>query len=143
MAASWSLRHATKADRDFLYALHVRALRDYVEATWGWDEEFQRQHFDDRFDPATLQIIQVNGEDVGMLRVRNRADDLFLVSIQVDPDWQGRGIGSSIIQDLIGKAGTKPVTLAVLKANPRAFALYQRHGFAVVDETDTHFWMCT
>jgi hypothetical protein len=41
----YQLRPATAADYDFLYQLKVAALKEYVAATWGWDEAYQRQHF--------------------------------------------------------------------------------------------------
>jgi hypothetical protein len=34
----WELREATKNDREFLFRLHCAAIRDSVEALWGWDE---------------------------------------------------------------------------------------------------------
>jgi GNAT superfamily N-acetyltransferase len=56
----------------------------------------------------------------------------------VVPARQGRGLGSSILRDLQEQARAVgvPVRLSVLEAN-RARALYERHGFVVVGETDT------
>ena len=32
-----TLRPATRRDDDFLYDLHIRTMKTYVEQTWGWD----------------------------------------------------------------------------------------------------------
>ena len=38
-------------------------------------------------------------------------------------------------------AGRKPVTIGVLKVNPRAQALYEKLGFVVNGESETHNFM--
>ena len=54
------------------------------------------------------------------------------------PSFQHRGIGTSIIHDVIARARAAhlPVTLTVLKENP-AKTLYERLGFSVQEEIDT------
>jgi ribosomal protein S18 acetylase RimI-like enzyme len=60
------------------------------------------------------------------------------------PDWQNRGLGTTIIQDVIDRlrAPGIPVRLQVLKVNP-ARRLYERLGFEIYDESDTHYLMQT
>ena len=119
-------------------------MREYVEAVWGWDEEFQTHFFDKYFDPdGERQIIQVDGADVGWIEVWDRPKEIILASIRVLPEWQGQGIGTAVIRSVTGQAtqAAKPVALYVLKVNERAMRLYQREGFRVVRETDKHFRM--
>ena len=137
--ASWQLRPATEADREFLFRLHCAAMEESVEALWGWDEQVQRQIFDERFDRTRFQVIQVDGEDAGVLDVEERDDEIFLKLIELLPANQGQGIGTSIIRSLQGRG--KPVALRVLTANPRAAALYRRLGFRIVQETRERLFM--
>ena len=51
MTVDFVLRPAVAADEERLYAIHKAALGEYVEATWGWDEAWQRQYFR---DPARI-----------------------------------------------------------------------------------------
>jgi ribosomal protein S18 acetylase RimI-like enzyme len=136
---SWRLRPATEADRAFLFRLHCVAMRESVEALWGWDEQLQRRIFDERFDRMRFQVIQVDGEDAGVLDVQERGDEVFLKLIELLPAHRGKGIGTSIIRWL--QARGKPVTLRVLTTNPRAVALYRRLGFRVVKETPERLFM--
>jgi ribosomal protein S18 acetylase RimI-like enzyme len=65
--------------------------------------------------------------------------------VEILPAFRGRGLGSAIVRDLLAEAHARsvPVTLQVLKENPRARGLYERLGFAVTGETDTKHLMST
>lgn len=70
-----------------------------------------------------------------ILSVLARPDDsraLVLDGICVDAAARGRGIGTRLLEAAREKArgiGVEAVTLSVIDANPRARALYERHGF--------------
>jgi ribosomal protein S18 acetylase RimI-like enzyme len=138
-----SLRPATRDDYDFLWWLHRATMRPYVEKTWGWDEQWQAQHFRDRFDPNTCEIIEGGGEPIGCISVERRKDSLFLAVIEIAPDRQNQGIGTKLIQALCDEANDRgvPVELQVIKVNHPARRFYERLGFAVIGETETHYLM--
>ncbi|HET6444610.1 MAG TPA: GNAT family N-acetyltransferase [candidate division Zixibacteria bacterium] len=142
MSKRYSLRQATNADYDFLYHLKTTCLKEYVAATWGWDEEYQQGRFAEFFDPAATQVVVVDGRDVGQLSVEDKGEELFLAGIYLLPDWQNRGLGTEIIQSLLSaaEASGQWVSLQVLRVNP-ARSLYERLGFRVLAETDTHLIM--
>ena len=137
-------RPAAESDIDFLYALHVATMKEYVDKTWGWDDTFQEAVFRKNYVPAEIQVITFAEKDMGMLSLEERVEDVFLRAIEIHPDYQGQGIGTAIIQKIIveGTLKMKPVFLHVLKVNP-AKKLYERLGFSVVNETPTHFQMRT
>jgi len=136
-----SLRPATLKDKEFLRSLHRETLREYVEQTWGWDEEWQHRRFDQRFDPPNTQIIVVDGDDVGMLKVGREEERIFLENILIAPSHQRRGIGTQLIKSLIEEADERgvPIRLQVLKVNP-VRRLYERLGFREIgtSEMDVH-----
>ena len=53
----YRLRPATSDDYDFLYQLLVATTKDYVDATWGWDDSYQQQRFQRKFAPERYQIV--------------------------------------------------------------------------------------
>lgn len=137
-------RQATSADRDWIFALHRAAIAGYVEQTWGlWDEAWQRRHFDEHFAPAGDRILVVDGVDVGLLRVIDRGDELFLADIEILPAHQGRGIGGVALRDLQSLARVRgvPITLRVFRCNGGARRLYERLGFAAEGRTASHVSM--
>jgi len=137
-------RHSTERDVDFLYAMHVATMKYYVDQTWGWDDAFQESVFRKNYVPAKIRVITFDGEDIGMISLEERDDVIFLRSIEILPTHQNQSIGARIIQHIIADAipKQKPVLLNVLKVNP-AKRLYERLGFSVIEETDTHFIMKT
>jgi ribosomal protein S18 acetylase RimI-like enzyme len=129
-----ALRRARPADSEFCYQLHKAAMGDYVAAIWGWDEQRQRDFHVRGFAPGRWQIITANGADAGMLDVEYRPDEIYLGRIEILPDYQGRGIGSRLINALLDEAAQKgqDLVLEVLTVNHRAYALYQRLGLREV-----------
>jgi ribosomal protein S18 acetylase RimI-like enzyme len=88
-------------------------------------------------------VIQADGEDIGVLIVEQQLDAIYLAEIQILPDWQGRGIGSSVVRSLMEEAAAsgRPLILRVLHVNKRARALYERLGFRPFKEIETHTYM--
>jgi ribosomal protein S18 acetylase RimI-like enzyme len=140
---AWGVRGARADDRRFLFDLNEATMRDYVDATWGWDDDEQLAFFDEHFDPSRCQLLQVEGADIGVLAIVERPDEIYLAEIQLLPEWQCRGIGSAVVGSLVerGAAEAKPVTLRVMRTNPRAAALYARLGFQPFREIETHIYM--
>jgi GNAT superfamily N-acetyltransferase len=75
------------------------------------------------------------------VRTAQRAVPAFkLHKIYLHPDWQGRGLGSLLLQHCereIRKSGARRLILSVNKRNARAIAAYQRNGFVIAESVVT------
>ena len=63
-----------------------------------------------------------------------------LHKIYLHPDWQGRGLGSLLLQHCereAGMLGARRLILAVNKRNTKAIATYQRNGFVITESVVT------
>ncbi|MCH9673243.1 MAG: GNAT family N-acetyltransferase, partial [Gammaproteobacteria bacterium] len=112
-----------------------------------WDDTEQVQYFTQKWRDQRFEILQIeqDGETIriGAIWVDLHGTDLWLREIQIEPHYQGRGLGTALIRALIERANTaeQGIVLRVLRHN-RARYLYQRLGFEFSDtHTDTHFWM--
>ncbi|MBP6506136.1 MAG: GNAT family N-acetyltransferase [Opitutaceae bacterium] len=138
-----SLRPVGDADTLWLWSLKRTTMKTYVEQTWGkWDDDVQAERFRKNFKPDDVQIIIIDGHDAGLLHVERGDIEIFLVNIQISPEFQNRGLGTEVMRALLAEARTcqLPLRLQVLKVNP-ARNLYERIGFTVAGETDTHYQM--
>ncbi len=85
-------------------------------------------------------MIQISGIDIGILAVVRQPDYLKVNQIYILPEYQSRGIGASVMMDIINDASVSylPVRLQVLKVNHRAQEFYRKLGFKSCGESDTH-----
>lgn len=133
-AAAIALRPATPADDEFCWQLHKAAMGGYIAAIWGWDEQTQRRAHARSFSPGRWLIITVDGADAGMLDAVREPGQIYLGRIEILPLFQGRGIGTRLIGELIEEAALQgqDFVLEVFTVNERAQALYRRLGLTEV-----------
>jgi GNAT superfamily N-acetyltransferase len=63
-----------------------------------------------------------------------REPHYYLPFVGVDPDWQGRGLGSSVLAPVLARCDSERVPAFLEASTPRNRALYERHGFAATEE---------
>ncbi len=88
------------------------------------------------------RIIEWQGQPIGILALQKLPGWIMLNRIFLLPGAQRRGIGTRIMGEILKSASAQrlPVRLRVLKVNP-ARRLYERLGFVVTEETETHYSM--
>jgi ribosomal protein S18 acetylase RimI-like enzyme len=133
-----ALRAARPEDCEFLFSLHRAAMKAYVDATWGWDEAWQRRHFEKTYSPARHAVVVRHGphnRDIGRLSLTRHWRKIFLRDIELVADERNRGLGGALIATLLAQARRegRAVELVVLKCNP-AQRLYERLGFRVTED---------
>lgn len=116
------------------YDLRWRVLR----APWDQPRGSER---DDR--EASSEHLMIPGPDsnpvaIGRLHF-NTAEEAQVRFMAVDPHFQGRGLGSRILQELERRARAADATSIVLNARDDAQRFYARHGFALVGKAPTIF----
>jgi ribosomal protein S18 acetylase RimI-like enzyme len=65
-----------------------------------------------------------------------KAPHFYLEYLGVDPEYQGKAYGSSMLQHLVNKADEEQVGVYLENANPRNNPFYQRFGFEVITEKE-------
>jgi len=78
-----------------------------------------------------------DGRSVGRLLVVRREDHLRVIDVAILPEWQGRGIGRSVLTMLAqqGRDEGVEIRLRVYLDNP-AIRLYSLLGFVVADRDE-------
>ena len=100
-----------------------------------WNEQEIVSKFKRYFELDEVQIIMVDGADVGWLQISETEHAINLDQVYLLEDFRARGIGSQLIQNLLAtaKSEKKPVLLSVVRNNV-AVTLYQRLGFRITEE---------
>ena len=118
-------------------------MRLYVEQTWGsFSEELTRKGVVEAIASGNCSIIEFEGMDIGVLSVERLDDRIKLNQLYILPSHQNRGIGTSILRELIREARQtgKRLKLRLLAVNP-VRRLYEREGFRVVSTTPERIYM--
>ncbi|MEU7073479.1 GNAT family N-acetyltransferase [Streptomyces narbonensis] len=79
---------------------------------------------------------------LALLERRPARGELVMDGIAVDPGHRGAGIGTLLLREIAAVAaesGCRRIRLDVIDVNPRARALYERHGFTAVHTERTPY----
>jgi GNAT superfamily N-acetyltransferase len=135
------LRPAVSQDFEYCKRLYFTGMKKIIEEL-GLDMAAQAASFLQNWDLAEVRIIAVGNSEVGWLQSSVRDDGLFVAQLFVDDPFQGQGIGTEVMNRLIGEASrlNQAVRLAVVKTNP-ALRLYERLGFHITHEDDRKFYL--
>ena len=129
----YSLIPASEDDYDFCYSLTKQNMYDLFCRHWGgWvDSEFRKG-----FVPDNVQIILHSGERIGYFGYHLNEDSIYVDNIQIQPQLQGCGIGTKILENFLTKYQYSVIRLTTFQDNP-AKRLYEQLGFRVYAEYGT------
>lgn len=138
-----STRPATPDDSEFAFQTRKAAFLSIFEQVCPWNEEQERRRHARRFSTREFAIIQLGGQDVGVISRTRKANEIRVHQLFVLPTQQARGIGTACMAEVIEEARVAglPIRLQVLIANARAIKFYERLGFASTGAADTHVTM--
>jgi [ribosomal protein S18]-alanine N-acetyltransferase len=97
-----------------------------------WNTEDMRRLLE---HPACLALAAVSSHapaPIAFIIAQATADEAEILSIGVDTEFQGRGVGRALVEALIALArgkGARRLFLDVAESNAAALALYARLGF--------------
>jgi [ribosomal protein S18]-alanine N-acetyltransferase len=139
-----TLRPATEADQAAMAAVQLEAYWSNIDvfspgahAKAGYRERVLQAAASDALENWRNATVAVADNIIAAVCYIEPAP-LLLEGLWVQPNWHGRGIGSALILDALGRfreLGAPHVMIEVHPQNP-ARRLYERHGFSVVEETE-------
>jgi ribosomal protein S18 acetylase RimI-like enzyme len=150
------MQHTVGVDR-----VVIRPIREQELPALEWDGEYTkyrevyRQTFEDMVRGQRLMLVAVSGTAiVGQVFVQLSSSELrfadgasrgYLYSLRVRPNWQGRGIGTQLIEAAeaaLRQRGFRTAVIAAAKGNDGARRLYERLGYMVFAD-DPGVWYFT
>lgn len=124
--AEFSVREAHGAD--------IHAIEEICDRAWG---ETEIDVFGQTFDVlSSMNLIAVDGDDrlIGLISCTVHGGDLAVVMYSVYPEYQGRGVGSALLDAAAQLAASRSLTTlkaAVSNDDLPLLYFYQRHGFSI------------
>jgi len=136
-----NMRQANISDLEFLKKLRSETMDEYLKKDGlPVDETSHLKRIQYHFEAAN--ILDIHGKPIGLFKYYEDNTTCHVIQVQILPQYQGKGIGKSIITTLQKQAlkDDKSVNLSVLKSNP-ARNLYERLGFTIISQSDNEFTM--
>jgi ribosomal protein S18 acetylase RimI-like enzyme len=122
------------ADWENYFDLRWRVLRA------AWDQPRGSEKDDRDAESQHLMILGLDSRALAVGRLHfNTSAEAQIRFMAVDPQAQGRGLGSTILEEFECRARAAGATSIVLNARAPAQRFYERHGFVVVGPAETLF----
>ena len=136
---SFEFRQATESDKSYFLGLRKSTMLEHLEREGIiLSEEDHLERVNHEYGHSF--IVLFNNELVGVLKYLSTVSEVELIQIQIEPQHQGKGYGSGIIQKILNDEKGKIVRLKVLKNSP-AVKFYKRLGFKIVGEDNLEYHM--
>lgn len=108
-------------------------MRRLYEAGDWWEDDWDDDHLR-RIVALSFSFVVAESPDgswIGMGRlISDGVSDAYLQDIVVLPEWEGRGVGSAIVQTLLKICGENGITWIGTIAEPQTEYFYRKFGFA-------------
>jgi ribosomal protein S18 acetylase RimI-like enzyme len=130
-----------KADLEYLIWLRNETMNIHLSnAGILIDQENHLNRIMYEFENANL--IYLNDNKIGLLKVVENEKNIEIIQIQIDPKYQGKGIGEKVLKKIIknNSQHKKKISLSVLKMN-NAINLYEKVGFKIKSENQYSYIM--
>jgi ribosomal protein S18 acetylase RimI-like enzyme len=140
------LRPVTKLDQDFLLSVYASSReKELAQVEWGEGQkeffvrrqfETQQREYETRFPDARYDVILVDGQPAGRIWVGADEKQIRLLDIAILSDFQNRGVGTTLLNQLIEEArsANKRLRHMVFVLNDDAYRFYERLGFVIIED---------
>ena len=130
-------------DLKFIITITKENMAPIIKDAWGvdWDKGFEERYMKGMLASGVVKVAYCGDEPIGYCWFSERADRnrVFINSIQLRRDYQGKGVGLRVLTWIEHYARIRKIqylSLVVQETNPRAAKIYQQYGFREVLRED-------
>ena len=130
----------TKEDLPNCFLAYKKALYPYIQEAFLWDEQFQKNRFQTRYEPHNFYNIKNAQQYIGFVCFYEHQKELHISLLIIYESFQRQGYGKKMMDLLHRRADQKSllITLSSFKNNTPALNFYQRLQYTIVGQ-DTYF----
>ncbi|MEH6676998.1 GNAT family N-acetyltransferase [Phenylobacterium sp.] len=134
---------ARASDLEALTELRLAVMADSFNRIGRFNPDRARAWFAETYRPETTRLIMMGDEMAGCVAFFPTGTGVLkLEHFYLQPHWQGRGLGSAVLDSLLTEADAQgaQVILTVLRESD-ARRLYDRRGFVETGRDDLDVYM--
>ena len=138
MTLPYQLRPATMGDKEFMMHLEKVVFARFPEITELFDEEHQKNHYENFFRPKHVSIIEHANQPIGAVSIIVRRKNISIVYLYLLPKFQNMNIDTFFIKKVLkqAKKEQKPVMTCVFKEDTQGKSLCDSLGFEIFAEDE-------
>ena len=137
----YELVNATNEDIEYVKQAKLYSIFNYAD-NLPKEEVLKINKYVENNIPIEIfdyKIVKSDNKKIGCLLVTKKDGDTFLDEIYLEAEYRNKGIGTSIIKDILKTNST--VYLWVYKKNINAISLYKKMNFEILNETENRYYM--
>lgn len=136
------LRPLTRGDIPNLIVMSRENMAAIVKSSWGieWTDEPLLEWLCN--GDITTMVLEEEGEPIGYYCTEVLDSYLFVTSIQIRKDRQGRGLGRTMMREIeatVLDEGSEGVELCVQESNEKALEFYNELGYRTMCRSGNNF----
>lgn len=133
-APSVWLRRAADDDAGFYFQVRKLTVKPLIEEYRPWDEEAEKRNIARKINIEYDKIIMLGEKAIGLFSYFESDEEIYLSLMNILPEHQNKGIGTSLILELKNKADrlNKVIRLDTYQNNIRAIKFYEKAGYKVI-----------
>lgn len=139
-----NLRNADEDDQSFLYDILKITMKEYyIEAFGSFEDEVEKEFFDDSFKNSEYFIVEFKNEEIGCVGIQKNKTHIFISEFLILPECQNNGYGKMLYEYINSNFNKEklPFHIEVLKVNEIAMNFFVKLGFSLESESKTHYLM--
>jgi len=131
------------SDHNEAFLLYKSALSPVIESAFGWNDDYQKNRFQTRYEPSWFHWIEVDSERIGYICYYETKIELHVSLLIIFDKFRNRAFGKNIMIQLQDSARKQSlaVTLSTFKNNTGAIRFYQKLGYKITAEDDYFYDM--
>ena len=135
------IQPARQQDLPEILALQKTAFAAEAQLVNDWNIPPLTQTLDELADDwrkgIMLKAVNEGGPIIGTVRGHMAPDGFYIGRLAVQPQWQGRGCGSALLEAMIAWAEPNRLVLFTSTKSERNLRLYERFGFKPFKKSTT------
>ncbi|WP_375753656.1 GNAT family N-acetyltransferase [Vibrio sp. HN007] len=136
------LSQIAHSDSESIFSTVKTGLKPYIDAVFGWDDNFQRKRLLTEYEPHWFYWIFSGRQKVGMLCFKEYENSYHVHLLIVFPEFQRQGLGTHImnyVHHLAKSESRSTVTLSSFICNEKAVRFYQNLGYSI-KQSEEYFY---
>ena len=124
---------------------HLKQVHNIETSTFKRPYSQNHLEYLARVCPETFLLALIDNHPAGYVAAFITGEEAHIMSIAIDLKWRRKGIGKSLmleIMDKVKKLGVREIHLEVKESNNSAIELYEKLGFKQINKINDYYEKC-